>query len=91
MTSSENLFVKTFPGKGGIVTREDSRSSMSRKCSKSLYLRRTLEALSYNHGDCGNDSNPLFSVPTLRKREKKPNDEEGNQMAHLECGNVCLK
>ena len=63
MTSSENLFVKTFPGNGGIVTREDSRSSMSRKCSKSLYLRRTLEALSYN---------PLFSVYVLQKTTPLP-------------------
>jgi len=78
MTSSENLFVKTFPGKGGIVTREDSRSSMSRKCSKSLYLRRTLEALSYNHGDCGGDSNPLFSISILQKKNPPSNNGEGN-------------
>lgn len=35
MTSSENLFVNTFPGSGGILTRVDSRSRMSRKASKS--------------------------------------------------------
>jgi len=43
ITSSLNRFVKTFPGNGGIVTRADSRSRMSRKYSKSLYLRRTDE------------------------------------------------
>ena len=36
MTSSENLFVKTLPGRGGMETREDSLSRISRKCSKSL-------------------------------------------------------
>ena len=35
ITSSLNLLVKTFPGKGGIVTRADSRSRISRKYSKS--------------------------------------------------------
>ena len=35
MTSSENRFVKTLPGSGGIFTRVDSCSRMSRKASKS--------------------------------------------------------
>lgn len=35
ITSSENRLVKTFPGSGGILTRVDSRSRMSRKASKS--------------------------------------------------------
>ena len=43
MTSSENRFVKTLPGSGGIETLDDSRSRMSRKCSKSLYRLRTDE------------------------------------------------
>jgi len=36
ITSSLNRFVNTFPGSGGMVTRADSRSRMSRKYSKSL-------------------------------------------------------
>lgn len=35
MTSSENRFVKTLPGRGGMFTRVDSCSSMSRNASKS--------------------------------------------------------
>lgn len=35
ITSSENRFVKTLPGSGGIVTRALSRSRISLKCSKS--------------------------------------------------------
>lgn len=50
MTSSVNRFVKTLPGRGGIETREDSLSRISRKCSKSLYRRRTEEDLSLNAG-----------------------------------------
>ncbi|POS88397.1 hypothetical protein EPUL_000049 [Erysiphe pulchra] len=35
ITSSLKRFVKTFPGRGGMVTRADSLSKISRKCSKS--------------------------------------------------------
>jgi hypothetical protein len=35
ITSSLNLFVNTFPGRGGIFTLVDSRSRISRKASKS--------------------------------------------------------
>lgn len=43
MTSSEKRLVKTLPGKGGIFTRVDSRSRMSRNASKSEYRLRTTE------------------------------------------------
>jgi hypothetical protein len=36
ITSSLKRLVNTFPGRGGMVTRADSRSRMSRKYSKSL-------------------------------------------------------
>jgi hypothetical protein len=42
--------VKTLPGSGGIETRDDSLSRMSRKCSKSLYRRRTEDDFSLNAG-----------------------------------------
>lgn len=35
ITSSENLLVNTFPGRGGILTRVDSCSRISRNASKS--------------------------------------------------------
>ena len=43
MTSSEKRLVKTLPGKGGMLTRVDSRSRISRKASKSEYRLRTTE------------------------------------------------
>lgn len=50
ITSSEKRFVKTLPGSGGMVTRADSRSRMSRKYSKSEYRRRTVLCLSLKAG-----------------------------------------
>ena len=50
ITSSENRLVNTFPGRGGIFTRVDSCSRMSRKASKSEYRRRTMEWRSLNAG-----------------------------------------
>lgn len=50
MTSSVNRLVKTFPGKGGILTRVDSLSRISRKYSKSEYRLRTEEYLTRNAG-----------------------------------------
>ena len=50
ITSSENLLVNTFPGRGGIDTREDSRSNISLKYSKSEYRLRTTECFSLNAG-----------------------------------------
>ena len=50
MTSSENRFVKTFPGRGGILTRVDSRSNISLKASKSEYRLRTTECRSLKAG-----------------------------------------
>lgn len=50
ITSSEKRFVNTFPGKGGILTRVDSRSNTSRNHSKSLYRLRTDDCFSLNAG-----------------------------------------
>jgi hypothetical protein len=50
ITSSLNRLVKTLPGSGGIVTRALSRSRISLKYSKSLYLRLTMLCLSLKAG-----------------------------------------
>lgn len=78
ITSSENRFVNTLPGSGGMVTRDDSRSRMSRKCSKSLYRRRTLENLSCR--------NRLASVSGQIGKGRA-----AWRRAYLEGGNVCLQ
>lgn len=50
ITSSAKRLVNTLPGKGGILTRVDSRSSTSRNHSKSLYRLRTDDCFSLNAG-----------------------------------------
>lgn len=50
ITSSEKRFVSTLPGRGGIVTRALSRSSISLKASNSLYRRLTVEDFNLNAG-----------------------------------------
>lgn len=50
MTSSVNLLVNTFPGRGGMLTRVLSFSRMSRNASKSEYRLRTTECCTLNDG-----------------------------------------
>lgn len=51
ITSSSKFFLpQTFPGRDPIVTRADSRSRMSRKCTKSVYRRLTMDLSSLKVG-----------------------------------------